>query len=247
MSADAEPVAVSAEALQRAEQYVEEEEGAANNWSDGSPGSFTCHLSHVTVPPVQRLCDRADANPAAAACRLRAVPLLPGLSGDAALSPSHHVVGLAGGGDGGGGRRLRDPRAATISPTATPRPNWVGPRRAPRRLRGSPRGPRPVRAVGDDLGAPAHARPRALLRPAAPHLPPRGRDRHLRPARQRLRPSKHPRGPVFEAPQSVDPPFWGARGRPDRRGDFQILFAGRPAPEKGIDVLATRPQRRPCR
>jgi glycosyltransferase involved in cell wall biosynthesis len=49
--------------------------------------------------------------------------------------------------------------------------------------------------------------------------------------------TKHPRGPVFEAPQAVDADFWGAPATPDRRGEFQVLFAGRPAPEKGIDVL----------
>ena len=35
---------------------------------------------------------------------------------------------------------------------------------------------------------------RALLPPAAPHLPARGRDRHLRPARQRLRADQAPEG-----------------------------------------------------
>jgi glycosyltransferase involved in cell wall biosynthesis len=49
--------------------------------------------------------------------------------------------------------------------------------------------------------------------------------------------TKHPKGPVFEAPQAVDATFWGAEAIPDRRADFQILFAGRPSPEKGFDVL----------
>ena len=49
--------------------------------------------------------------------------------------------------------------------------------------------------------------------------------------------TKHPKGPVFEAPQAVDGAFWGAAATPERHGDFQILFAGRPAPEKGFDVL----------
>jgi glycosyltransferase involved in cell wall biosynthesis len=50
--------------------------------------------------------------------------------------------------------------------------------------------------------------------------------------------TKHPRGPVFEAPQSVDAAFWAAPARaPDRRGPFQILFAGRLDREKGVHVL----------
>jgi len=49
--------------------------------------------------------------------------------------------------------------------------------------------------------------------------------------------TKHPKGPVFEAPQSVDTAFWSVSGTPERHGDFQILFAGRPAAEKGFDVL----------
>jgi glycosyltransferase involved in cell wall biosynthesis len=49
--------------------------------------------------------------------------------------------------------------------------------------------------------------------------------------------SKHPRGPVFEAPQAVDGAFWGAPATPDRRGEFQVLFAGRLDPEKGVEVL----------
>ena len=42
---------------------------------------------------------------------------------------------------------------------------------------------------------------------------------------------------MFEAPQAVDAAFWSAPATPERHGDFQILFAGRPAPEKGYDVL----------
>ena len=51
--------------------------------------------------------------------------------------------------------------------------------------------------------------------------------------------SKHPRGEVFEAPQSVDVDFWTATAQPERHGDFQILYAGRLEREKGVDVLAT--------
>jgi len=42
---------------------------------------------------------------------------------------------------------------------------------------------------------------------------------------------------VFEAPQSVDDVFWAAPSAPERRARWQALFAGRAAPEKGLDVL----------
>ncbi|HEY8584960.1 MAG TPA: glycosyltransferase family 4 protein [Capillimicrobium sp.] len=43
---------------------------------------------------------------------------------------------------------------------------------------------------------------------------------------------------VFEAPQAVDPAFWGARaGAPRRLRAFQALFVGRADPEKGRAVL----------
>src|SRR5690606_24095302 len=45
------------------------------------------------------------------------------------------------------------------------------------------------------------------------------------------------RGPVIEAPQSVDNAFWGATARPDRRAGFQALFSGRLEREKGLAVL----------
>jgi glycosyltransferase involved in cell wall biosynthesis len=50
--------------------------------------------------------------------------------------------------------------------------------------------------------------------------------------------AKGARGPVTEAPQAVDNAFWGTSAVPDRRAPFQALFAGRLAPEKGLDVLA---------
>jgi glycosyltransferase involved in cell wall biosynthesis len=49
--------------------------------------------------------------------------------------------------------------------------------------------------------------------------------------------SKGARGPVFEAPQSVDDDFWAAPAEPARRAPFQALFAGRLEREKGLDVL----------
>jgi glycosyltransferase involved in cell wall biosynthesis len=46
------------------------------------------------------------------------------------------------------------------------------------------------------------------------------------------------RQPVFEAPQSVDDAFWSAPAQqPRREAPFQVLYAGRHEPEKGIDVL----------
>jgi glycosyltransferase involved in cell wall biosynthesis len=45
------------------------------------------------------------------------------------------------------------------------------------------------------------------------------------------------RGPVFEAPQSVDDEFWRAPATPTRHAPFQALFAGRLAREKGVAVL----------
>src|ERR671914_791474 len=49
--------------------------------------------------------------------------------------------------------------------------------------------------------------------------------------------SKGARGPVVEAPQSVDDAFWAAPARPVRHAPFQALFAGRLAREKGVAVL----------
>jgi glycosyltransferase involved in cell wall biosynthesis len=48
---------------------------------------------------------------------------------------------------------------------------------------------------------------------------------------------KGARGPVVEAPQSVDGAFWSAPARPVRYAPFQAMFAGRLAREKGVAVL----------
>jgi glycosyltransferase involved in cell wall biosynthesis len=48
---------------------------------------------------------------------------------------------------------------------------------------------------------------------------------------------KGARGPVLEAPQSVDDAFWSAPAEPLRRTGFQVMFAGRLAREKGLCVL----------
>jgi len=48
---------------------------------------------------------------------------------------------------------------------------------------------------------------------------------------------KGARGPVVEAPQSVDNAFWSAAARPVRHAPFQAMFAGRLAREKGVAVL----------
>ena len=152
-----------------------------------------------------------------------------------------------GGGAGGGGAAVpgRCARASAAS-RGSPRPGAI--RAVVAGLSGrvalpaayarrAPRG-RPVRAVGDDLGASAHPRARALLPAAARTLPPRRRDRDLRPAR--LAPTCAPRarrGAVVEAPQSVDDAFWAAPAEPERRAPFQALFAGRLSREKGVCVL----------
>jgi glycosyltransferase involved in cell wall biosynthesis len=49
--------------------------------------------------------------------------------------------------------------------------------------------------------------------------------------------SKGARGPVLEAPQSVDDAFWSAPASAHRRAPFQAMFAGRMAREKGVAVL----------
>ena len=55
---------------------------------------------------------------------------------------------------------------------------------------------------------------------------------------------KGARGPVFEAPQSVDGGFWSAPADASRHAGFQVAFVGRLEAEKGIDVLARAWQRR---
>jgi glycosyltransferase involved in cell wall biosynthesis len=49
--------------------------------------------------------------------------------------------------------------------------------------------------------------------------------------------AKGARGPVVEAPQSVDDAFWAAPAQPDRHAPYQALFAGRLSWEKGVCVL----------
>ena len=49
--------------------------------------------------------------------------------------------------------------------------------------------------------------------------------------------AKGARGPVIEAPQSVDNEFWSGQSEPDRRAEFQAMFAGRLVREKGVCVL----------
>ena len=48
---------------------------------------------------------------------------------------------------------------------------------------------------------------------------------------------KGARGPVVEAPQSVDDVFWSGQSEPIRRAEYQVMFAGRLAREKGVRVL----------
>jgi glycosyltransferase involved in cell wall biosynthesis len=49
--------------------------------------------------------------------------------------------------------------------------------------------------------------------------------------------SRGARGPVLEAPQSVDDAFWAAPAAPRRHAPFQAAFAGRLEEEKGVAVL----------
>jgi glycosyltransferase involved in cell wall biosynthesis len=49
--------------------------------------------------------------------------------------------------------------------------------------------------------------------------------------------TKGPRGPIIEAPQSVDNVFWSGPSDPIRHADFQAMFVGRLAREKGVAVL----------
>jgi glycosyltransferase involved in cell wall biosynthesis len=49
--------------------------------------------------------------------------------------------------------------------------------------------------------------------------------------------AKGARGPVVEAPQSVDDAFWRAPAQPRRAAPFQVMFAGRLEREKGLPVL----------
>ena len=49
--------------------------------------------------------------------------------------------------------------------------------------------------------------------------------------------AKGARGPVVEAPQSVDAGFWSAPAAPTRRAGHQVMFVGRLEREKGVCVL----------
>ncbi len=49
--------------------------------------------------------------------------------------------------------------------------------------------------------------------------------------------AKGARGPVVEAPQSVDDAFWSGPSEPVRHAAFQAMFAGRMVREKGVAVL----------
>jgi len=49
--------------------------------------------------------------------------------------------------------------------------------------------------------------------------------------------AKGARGAVVEAPQSIDDRFWSAPGMPRRLAPFQVMFAGRLEPEKGLPAL----------
>jgi glycosyltransferase involved in cell wall biosynthesis len=51
---------------------------------------------------------------------------------------------------------------------------------------------------------------------------------------------KGARNPVIEAPQAVDPIFWGkSADAPERQAPYQVLFVGRMSGEKGLAVLTS--------
>ena len=138
--------------------------------------------------------------------------------------------------------------ARRVGPLPRGRGRPVGPRRAPRRLPRRAQSRHPVRPLGDDLAPPAHAGACALLPAAAPPLPPRGRDRHVRTARVRLRPlqgryatgvrgAPERRRRVLDGaratapPRAVPGPLRGpARAREGSRNPAARLAARRPRP-----------------
>ena len=178
-----------------------------------------------------------------------------------ALHEREHVVFALIGGDvrhGGGGTTddelpfpvIRPPqrtvaRIAASAATARWSPGISGRDRAPRRVRGRPRGPRPVRPVGDDLGATrARRRTRSPTCRCATSTATRTRSP---PTARTSAPTSRPSIRAARCSRRRRPstrPFWGAAATPDRRADFQVLFAGRPAPEKGFDVLRAGRRRR---
>ena len=160
------------------------------------------------------------------------------------------------GGGGTGGRRAPVPGRSARAQRAVARLAASGRYRAvvaglsgrvalPAAYAGARAGPRPVRAVGDDLGAPAHPGARALLPPAAPPLPPRGRDRHLRPARQRLRAHQAPDAARSSRRRRASTTRSGARRpSPSAAATSRSCSPAGSAPEKGVDVLLEAARRR---
>src|SRR5712691_9431746 len=88
--------AIDAQALKKAEEYIEAEEGASNKLRGWLGVFVTAVGGNVGVPSLHRIRDRAGAGAAPGARRLRAVPQLSAVSGREALPPPHHVVGLGG-------------------------------------------------------------------------------------------------------------------------------------------------------
>jgi len=116
--APAEPV-VDAEALKKAEEYIEQEEGASNKLRAARRLRRRRRGGDVGVPPVYRVRDRADPDAAPGARGLRALPRLPRLPRVEALPTPHHVVGLGRRPGWRRGDRVCPETAATISGTAT--------------------------------------------------------------------------------------------------------------------------------
>ena len=134
------------------------------------------------------------------------------------------------------GRAQRDvARARRLGRLPRRRGRPFGPRRAALRLRRrAPRRGVPFVLWATIWAHPRTRRARALLPAAAPPLPPRGRDRHLRPARVGLcaregRAADRRRG----APDRSTTRIWNGHAEPIRRAEFQAAFVGRIDAGKG--------------
>ena len=123
-------VRVSDDALKKAEEYVEQEEGAAQQAARRARNlRHRSRGDHVGVPSVRGVRHHADARAARHPCRVRAVPVLSPVSGREALSQSRPLVGLDCRADFAGHHRLHAGGRRRV-PRARDQPRRVG--RSPR-------------------------------------------------------------------------------------------------------------------